>query len=274
MKVFDAFPKVASSVRDSCSTQTLSGGIVSLLSLVFLFLLLLTESYTALFTTHLQENLIIDDSPMNYEMRLNFDLTFHALPCSVLGVDAIDAKGERHDPIFHSNSHIYKKRIDPNTLLPIGQSERNNIGNTVVLQTDLQKKIEKAEQEEVEEKRRDSAKRQQDALDKTKECGNCYGAASHDFPCCNTCNDVRQAYLAKGWSFTMSEQIKQCQQEGVAALLGTKGSSKSEKLGSSGCNMYGYLSVPRRKGAFHFAPSSSFQYLTLYRDDGFGSAVC
>eukprot|EP01052_Picozoa_sp_SAG31_P053359 SAG31_NODE_13643_length_855_cov_4.900419_2_plen_106_part_00 len=31
-------------------------------------------------------------------------------------------------------------------------------------------------------------------------CGSCYGAAGPD-ECCNTCEDVKNAYRKKGWSF-------------------------------------------------------------------------
>ena len=31
-------------------------------------------------------------------------------------------------------------------------------------------------------------------------CGSCYGAAE-DGVCCNTCEDVKNAYRKKGWSF-------------------------------------------------------------------------
>ena len=40
------------------------------------------------------------------------------------------------------------------------------------------------------------------------ECGSCYGAKNG---CCNTCEDVRAAYEAKGWVFNAA-LILQCLQ--------------------------------------------------------------
>lgn len=32
-------------------------------------------------------------------------------------------------------------------------------------------------------------------------CGSCYGAERSAEECCNTCEEVRDAYLRKGWGF-------------------------------------------------------------------------
>lgn len=35
-----------------------------------------------------------------------------------------------------------------------------------------------------------------------KKCLTCYGAEASNFPCCNTCDDVRLAYRQKNWHFS------------------------------------------------------------------------
>lgn len=41
-------------------------------------------------------------------------------------------------------------------------------------------------------------------------CGSCYGGLpSNPNGCCNTCDDVRQAYISRGWSFSAPESIAQ-----------------------------------------------------------------
>ena len=40
-------------------------------------------------------------------------------------------------------------------------------------------------------------------------CGLCYGAESALIQCCNTCNDVIQAYTAKGWGYNIAD-FRQC----------------------------------------------------------------
>ena len=44
------------------------------------------------------------------------------------------------------------------------------------------------------------------------ECGDCYGAESVDFPCCDTCEDVITAYEANYWGSQLPEipDLEQC----------------------------------------------------------------
>lgn len=40
-------------------------------------------------------------------------------------------------------------------------------------------------------------------------CGTCYGAESATRKCCETCEDIRQAYREKGWSFSNARNMAQ-----------------------------------------------------------------
>lgn len=40
-------------------------------------------------------------------------------------------------------------------------------------------------------------------------CGSCYGGVPPESGCCNTCEDVREAYIQKGWSFGDTDSIEQ-----------------------------------------------------------------
>ena len=40
-------------------------------------------------------------------------------------------------------------------------------------------------------------------------CESCYGAETSDQMCCNTCEDVREAYRKKGWALSEVDNIKQ-----------------------------------------------------------------
>jgi 7-cyano-7-deazaguanine synthase in queuosine biosynthesis len=40
-------------------------------------------------------------------------------------------------------------------------------------------------------------------------CGDCYGGEKPPSGCCNTCEEVRDAYMRKGWSFTNADNIEQ-----------------------------------------------------------------
>ena len=44
-------------------------------------------------------------------------------------------------------------------------------------------------------------------------CGSCYGGTPPEGGCCNTCDQVRQSYVEKGWSFGNPEGIEQVNHE-------------------------------------------------------------
>ena len=40
-------------------------------------------------------------------------------------------------------------------------------------------------------------------------CGSCYGGVEPTGGCCNTCDEVRQAYMNRGWSFSNPDNVEQ-----------------------------------------------------------------
>lgn len=40
-------------------------------------------------------------------------------------------------------------------------------------------------------------------------CGSCYGAEKEPGQCCNTCQEVQEAYRSKGWAFGGADAIEQ-----------------------------------------------------------------
>uniref|UniRef100_A0A8C6M9S0 Endoplasmic reticulum-Golgi intermediate compartment protein n=1 Tax=Nothobranchius furzeri TaxID=105023 RepID=A0A8C6M9S0_NOTFU len=69
--------------------------------------------------------------------------------------------------------------------------------------------------------------------------------------CCNTCDDVREAYRRRGWAFKNADTIVQCKREGFT--------QKMMEQKNEGCQVYGFLEVNKVAGNFHFAPGKSFQ---------------
>jgi len=53
----------------------------------------------------------------------------------------------------------------------------------------------------------------------TPACGSCYGAQTRPEQCCNTCEEVREAYRIRGWAFANPEGIAQCNAEGFSQQL-------------------------------------------------------
>ena len=42
------------------------------------------------------------------------------------------------------------------------------------------------------------------------ECGSCYGAETNERKCCNTCEEVQDAYRNKGWGVQDYSKFEQC----------------------------------------------------------------
>jgi hypothetical protein len=156
---------------------------------------------------------------------INFDITFPALPCSLVAVDTIDVSGEQHYDIRHD---IIKKRIDH--LGNVIESRKDGVGAPKI-ERPLQKHGGRLDHNEV-------------------YCGSCYGAEESDDQCCNTCEEVRDAYRKKGWALTNVELIDQCKREGFVQRL------RDEQ--GEGCNIHGFVDVNKVAGNFHFAPGKSF----------------
>jgi len=55
------------------------------------------------------------------------------------------------------------------------------------------------------------------------------------FRCCNSCEDVREAYRRRGWAFKNPDTIEQCRREGF--------SQKMQEQKNEGCQVYGFLEV-------------------------------
>lgn len=85
-------------------------------------------------------------------------------------------------------------------------------------------------------------------------CGNCYGApppatASKE-NCCNTCEEVREAYASVSWAFGRGENVEQCDREHY--------SEKLDAQRGQGCRIEGGFRVNKVVGNFHIAPGRSF----------------
>eukprot|EP01029_Cantina_marsupialis_P024242 TRINITY_DN61801_c0_g1_i1.p1 TRINITY_DN61801_c0_g1~~TRINITY_DN61801_c0_g1_i1.p1 ORF type:complete len:393 (+),score=92.99 TRINITY_DN61801_c0_g1_i1:129-1307(+) len=86
----------------------------------------------------------------------------------------------------------------------------------------------------------------------TDYCGPCYGAKP-DGECCNTCADVKKAYLEKEWSTkTILQTAEQCMKERTSLK------TQQSKIGE-GCMTVGTVKVHKVAGAFHVAMGESQQ---------------
>jgi len=163
------------------------------------------------------------------------DIVFHNLPCAYISVDAMDISGETQLDVDHN---IFKKRLS-STGEPVnaGPTKQNELGDP----------LKTADGKDVDPKL------------PANYCGSCYGAEREPGQCCNTCQEVQEAYRSKGWAFGGADAIEQCIRDGFSTKL-------REQLGE-GCQIYGYLLVNKVAGNFHFAPGKSFQQHHMHIHD-------
>lgn len=212
----DAYPKI----NEDFYSRTLSGGVITLVSSIAMFLLFFSE--LGLYLHTVTESKLVVDTSRGEKLHINFDITFPAVSCTLLSLDAMDISGEQHLDIRHD---IIKKRIDRNG--NVIEERKEGIGGPQI-DKPLQRHGGRLEHNET-------------------YCGSCFGAEATDDECCNSCEEVREAYRRKGWGLTNPDLIDQCKREGFAQRI------KDEE--GEGCNIYGSLEVNKVAGNFHFVKS-------------------
>ncbi|XP_053628893.2 endoplasmic reticulum-Golgi intermediate compartment protein 3 [Cherax quadricarinatus] len=231
LRQFDAYPKTL----EDFQIKTFSGAAVTIVAGIIMTLLFLSELHDYL-TPKIAEDLFVDTT-RGSKLRINLDIIFPSIPCNMLSLDAMDLSGEQHVNIHHN---IYKRKLD---------LEGRPIQDPV-----RQEQIGHGTEEEL-----NAGANKTETTTAAPKCGSCYGAESEKDQCCNTCEDVKDAYRTKGWALPPLKNINQCVKEGKLV--------ESTDLPEEGCQIYGYLEVNRVGGNFHFAPGKSFQHNHLHIHD-------
>jgi len=185
----------------------------------------------------------------------------HLIPFNdaVLSLDLMDISGENQRDISHN---IIKVRLDQT-----GAIVPNSFS------ADLRNDVDKMNEAKT-----------------ADHCGSCYGGLEPASGCCNSCEDVRQAYINRGWSFSNPDAIDQVPRRfffrlkslltsGFSGIMKCKDEGWAEKLreqSNEGCNISGRLRVNKVIGNIHFSPGRSFQtnsrnvyeLVPYLRDDG------
>uniref|UniRef100_A0A6U6HM67 Endoplasmic reticulum vesicle transporter C-terminal domain-containing protein n=1 Tax=Odontella aurita TaxID=265563 RepID=A0A6U6HM67_9STRA len=221
MRSLDMFPKVESDL----TVKTDRGGMMALAGYGVIAVLLLAEvvSYRSE-NSSFKEHVRVDKS-LGKRMRVDLNITFPALHCDDLHVDAMDVAGDSQidveDTLVKKRLHLDGRRLSSGEI-----------------------KVETNKAAEADKKSRDISMK---GLPEDY-CGPCYGAHQTEDQCCNTCDDVVEAYKVKKWSdHGVLGVAEQCKREGRTKLE-PKRMSKGE-----GCNLSGYMTFNRVAGNFHIA---------------------
>lgn len=166
-------------------------------------------------------------------MQVNLNITFHNLHCNDVHLNVIDVAG---DSQLEISDNMYKQRINSKTMLP---------RDSKLISAETNAKAE-------EDKKRQKLLKEQVPDDY---CGPCYGAHESEGDCCNTCDDVLEAYKKKRWNENAVQPLaEQCIREGRG-----KNEPKAMTVSGEGCNLSGHFTVNRVAGNFHIAMGEGVQ---------------
>ncbi|TFK27729.1 Sec1-like protein [Coprinopsis marcescibilis] len=203
---------------EDVKVKTRTGAFLTLLSAAII-LAISTIEFFDYRRVYIDTSIVVDKS-RGEKLTVNLNVTFPKVPCYLLSIDIMDISGEVQRDLSHN---VLKVRLDKN-----GNEVEGS--HTADLAADVEK------------------------LHHTKKdgyCGSCYGGLEPEGGCCQTCEDVRTAYVNRGWSFTNPDAIEQCKNEGWA--------DKLKEQADEGCNVSGRVRVNKVIGNIHMSPGRSFQ---------------
>lgn len=225
IRKMDMYPKL----KAEDQIRTTHGACLSFVALIVMSYLFVSE-FMFYRNIDVKDRLIVN-STHGEHLKVSFDINFPHIPCDLLSLDAMDTSGQKQEGLTH---RIYKQKL--NSEGDVDKEFKNDKGVKVKNLGTLQH-----EQEMI------------DAGEKAiksvhVECGNCYGAEATPGQCCDTCQDVKNAYTAKGWGFSP---------EGIVQCAGEQVERGFKAVGSEGCNVAGSVDLTTVNGNFHVAPGAS-----------------
>ncbi|KAN0060602.1 ER-derived vesicles protein erv46 [Thecaphora frezii] len=222
LRGIDAFSKTMDDVR----VRTNVGALITLISTVLIVVLTIGE-FVDYRTVHLKPSLEVDRS-RGEKLTVNMNITFPRVPCYLVSLDVMDISGEHQSDIKHDIERI---RVNADGV-PVESGTKKGLTGDAA-------RIAKTRGKDY--------------------CGSCYGGISPANGCCNTCDEVREAYVRKGWSFSDPDHVDQCVEEGWT--------QKIKEQNREGCRLSGKLHVNKVVGSFHLSPGRAFQSNSMHVHD-------
>ncbi|KAF9515309.1 hypothetical protein BS47DRAFT_1372023 [Hydnum rufescens UP504] len=214
-KGIDAFGKT----MDDVKVKTRTGGLLTMLSaaLILAFTFIEFIDYRRVYV----DTSVLVDRSRGEKLTVVLNVTFPKVPCYLVSLDVTDISGDLQLDVSHN---IAKTRLT-SAGLPVPAALKSS-----ALKSELDMTV---------------STRGPDY------CGSCYGGIEPPTGCCNTCEEVRQSYLNRGWSFGNPDAIEQC--------VGEHWTEKIQAQSSEGCNVAGRIKVNKVVGNILISPGKSFQ---------------
>ncbi|OQR83742.1 endoplasmic reticulum-Golgi intermediate compartment protein [Achlya hypogyna] len=212
LKKVDVYPKLHREFK----VQTETGATVSLVAMVITVILFLSELSHYL-TVDRHEHMVVDTTT-NEKLLITFDISYPALNCREAHMNSMDVAGELQ---VNMHNTVFKTRLAPDGT-PIGKAI-SHVPNGEEVPITLPPNY----------------------------CGSCYDAEHPTgLTCCNTCDDVKEAFMSIGKSLEEAETTEQCMREA--------GKEENESKDGEGCRLHGTMAVNRVAGNFHVALGRTF----------------
>ncbi|KAF8964362.1 Sec1-like protein [Flammula alnicola] len=204
---------------EDVKVKTRTGALLTIISAAIILSVTMIE-FLDYRRVYIDTSIVVDKS-RGEKLTVNLNVTFPRVPCYLVSLDVMDISGELQRDISHN---VLKSRLDPQGVLVPTNSYSAELRNDLDKMNDVKKE---------------------------NYCGSCYGGLEPESGCCNTCEEVRQSYVNRGWSFANPDAIEQCKDEGWA--------DKLKEQGDEGCNVSGRIRVNKVIGNIHLSPGRSFQ---------------
>ena len=245
-------------LNEEFKVKTFGGAVVSVIAVVAICVLFVGELRLFL-SVDTVDHLYVDVS-RGEKLRINFDVTFPFIPCSLLSVDAMDVSGSHQLDV---SAHIKKVPLGEDGS-PVGEEELHSMEAAV--QQQQQQQHDDGGQQQQQRARHAAGVTSNLSMADIQEpsyCGPCYGAESYSGQCCRTCDDVKEQYRVRGWAMPVLTTVEQCVASGQ-----TVDPAVADLANHRGCRMYGYLEVNKGNTltGLHAASTSDVSTLSQLTD--------
>lgn len=199
MQNFDAFAKPMQEFQ----VKTKIGGYISITTVVVILYLMVSEIFFFMEVDQ-KDEMVVDLAQDHQMLDETIILTLPDLPCSIVGMNVVHSKNSEN--VMHVSHKIIKTRF----VWDKATQTKKNIG------TPIRAGLHKIAASAGEFSDHLAANFEPETMghaNKRARCMSCYQSTADEDDCCNTCDEVKNAFAAKKWKMATDHAVEQCQDE-------------------------------------------------------------